>query len=328
MAAATGGDPGGDPARPDRRRGSRVGGPRTRVGRHRRRPAERPAGPPRAGRGRRGARPVAAGRRHRDRSAAPGGGRRVVPGGGCLPRAGIPAGLPRRLAAVHRLGRRERVSQPARAGGGGRRLRDRGGRRAEAERDVPVCAGDADPLGVLDQPGARRRRPGAAGSVGAGAPRVGRDPPDPPHPAGAAGAAAAGRRPGSGGLARIGGGRLAGGGGRPPRHCPVADGVRRRVPPLRTGRADGGGRDAASRRRPARTRAQQQDRPGGQGSGGGVAVRAGPGDLPALRVGAVDRTAARRRHRPGGEATGGGAAGAAPAGRPRPRRRARHHGRP
>ena len=81
---------------------------------------------------------------------------------------------------------------------------------------------------------------------------------------------------------------------------------------------DPGRRDPAPHRRPARPAPRQQDRPGGPRSGGGAAVRAGPGHLPALRLRPVAGTAARRRHRPR-RAAAGGDAGAAPAGRPRRR---------
>ena len=61
-----------------------------------------------------------------------------------------------------------------------------------------------------------------------------------------------------------------------------------------------------------------EDRPGGPRCGEGAAVRAGPGDVPALRVCAVAGSAARLRHRPRRRPAGaaeGGDAGAPPTGR-------------
>ena len=73
-----------------------------------------------------------------------------------------------------RLGDRDRLPGPAGGDGGGRRLRHRGGRRAATQRDVRYRPATLDPVGVLDQPGARGRGPGSAGPVGAGS--VGRRP--------------------------------------------------------------------------------------------------------------------------------------------------------
>jgi hypothetical protein len=128
---------------------------------------------------------------------------------------------------------------------------------------VRLRAGDADPVGVLDQPAPHRRRPGPAGPVGTGPPRPVRDPPDPGDPAVAAGPVAAGRHPRPGGLADPGRRRLAGGGGRPaatPACCCSVS------PARRTGRADPGRRDPAPHRRPAHPAPQQQERPGGRGA--------------------------------------------------------------
>ena len=94
-----------------------------------------------------------------------------------------------------------------------------------------------------------------------------------------------------------GGGRLAVGGGRPPGHGAAADGVRRRAPPLRTHRAHPRRRHPAPDGRPACPAPQVEDRPGGPRHGEGPAVRAGPGDLPALRLRPVAAGPAGLGHR-------------------------------
>ena len=160
-----------------------------------------------------------------------------------------------------RLGDRDRVPGPAGGDGGGRRLRHRGGRRAATQRDVRYrpatltqwvssinqvhAAADLDPPGRSELvrralAGIRRIRGG---------------------PAGAAGAAAVGGHPGLVDWLEWWRG-LAGGGGRPPRHRPVADGVRRRLPPPRVDWPDGGRRDLAPRRRAACPAPHVQDGPG------------------------------------------------------------------
>jgi len=103
-----------------------------------------------------------------------------------------------------------------------------------------------------------------------------------------------------------GGGWLAGGGGRPPGRGAVADGVRRRAPPLRTGRAHPRRHHPALHGRPACAAAPVQDRPRGPRHGQGPPVRAGPGDLPALRLRALAAgPAGVGQHRPGRPPPGG-----------------------
>ena len=150
----------------------------------------------------------------------------------------------------------------------------------------------------IDQPVPHRRRDGRSRPVRGGPAGVVRDPPDPAGPSEPAGTAAAERYPPASDIVVSGGGRLALGGGRPPRHGAAGDGIRRRAPPQRTRRPDPGRCHPAQDRRPARPAPVVEDRPGGPRPGQGPAVRAGPGHLPALRLRAVAGSAARLGHRP------------------------------
>jgi len=135
-----------------------------------------------------------------------------------------------------------RCRRPRRPGA----LRHRGRRRADRRRALAVRPRDADPLGRVDQSGAHRRRAGCPRPVRGGPPRAVGDPADPRDTAEPPGAAA-------------------------------VDGVRRRAPPLRTGRAHPGRRRPPRDGRAACPAAAVEDRPGGPRHSEGPAVRAGPG---------------------------------------------------
>ena len=180
---------------------------------------------------------------------------------------------------------------------GGGALRDGGGGGADVGGEVAVHPGHVDPVGVVDQPVPHRRRAGRPRAGGGGPPGAVRGPADPGHPTDPAVTVAARGHPDPAGADVDSATELAGRGRGAAGHGVAVDGVRRCAPPRRARRPDPGRCHPAPDGRSARPAPVQQDRSGGPRPGEGVAVWAGPGHLPALRLRPVAGGAARLGHR-------------------------------